>query len=141
MRNRKGNTQRRVINARNELRQVTHGTHQNPGHTYIHACIHAHTARIGKTSLYFNGVHDCIHFPFFFSFFIPYFLFSFFLYSILCILLFLFLPYSWACIMGCAVHTSAVILVETAYSMIQSPQLNFKSESAGYWIVSVESLT
>ncbi|RDH14876.1 hypothetical protein M747DRAFT_148860 [Aspergillus niger ATCC 13496] len=93
MRNRKGNTQRRVINARNELRQVTHGTHQNPGHTYIHACIHAHTARIGKTSLYFNGVHDCIHFPFFFSFFIPYFLFSFFLYSILCILLFLFLPY------------------------------------------------
>ena len=71
MRNGNWKKQKQYTKWTNERRQVTHGTHQQPGHTYIHACIHAHTARIGKTSLYFNGVEDCIHFSS-----LPYFLFS-----------------------------------------------------------------
>ncbi|OJZ91097.1 hypothetical protein ASPFODRAFT_443105 [Aspergillus luchuensis CBS 106.47] len=58
----------------------------------MHPC--THTARIGKTSLYFNGVQDCMHF--FFSSLLSFLSFSYIV-SFFCILPFLFptIP-SWA---------------------------------------------
>ncbi|OJJ78022.1 hypothetical protein ASPBRDRAFT_255326 [Aspergillus brasiliensis CBS 101740] len=51
-------------------------------YTYVHACIHAYTPRILRTSLYFNGVQNCIHY---FLFFLFSFLYSiFFAFCLLC---------------------------------------------------------
>lgn len=45
MRNGNWKKQKQKTKRTNERKQVTYGTHQQPGHTYIHACIHTHTPR------------------------------------------------------------------------------------------------